>query len=113
QVQLKGQAKNVNQLIRDYDLFLFPSRWEGFGIALVEAMAAGLPCLVSDLPVLREVAQDAAMYFNPDQPEEAFHTLKAIKNQDINLDVLIKKSSKRAQVFNRQHYMDTLRKLYG
>jgi alpha-1,3-rhamnosyl/mannosyltransferase len=41
---------------------VFPSRYEGFGLPAVEAMAAGVPLLLSDLPVLRELAADAALY---------------------------------------------------
>ena len=45
--------------------FIFPSIYEGFGMPPVEAMACGCPVLASDIPVLREVCGDAAMYFNP------------------------------------------------
>ena len=41
---------------------LQPSEAEGFGLPLAEAMACGAPLLVSDLPVLREVAGEAATY---------------------------------------------------
>lgn len=39
-----------------------PSRYEGFGLPVVEAMAAGTPVLASDIPVFREVAADAAVF---------------------------------------------------
>lgn len=47
----------------------FPSHYEGFGLPVLEAFAAGTPVVASDLPVLREVAGDAALYAPPDRPE--------------------------------------------
>lgn len=46
-------------------LFLFPSVYEGFGIPIAEAMASGVPAIVSDIPVSREVAADAARFVDP------------------------------------------------
>lgn len=45
-------------LFRAADLLAFPSEREGFGLVVLEAGAAGLPCVVSDLPVLREFLED-------------------------------------------------------
>ncbi len=48
--------------------FIYPSRYEGFGIPLLEAMACGCPVVASDIPSSREVAGDIPFYFDPDQP---------------------------------------------
>jgi glycosyltransferase involved in cell wall biosynthesis len=48
---------------------VFPSKLEGFGLPLVEAMAAGCPVLAADTPVFREVGGDAAAFFPPDDPD--------------------------------------------
>ncbi len=46
--------------------FVFPSRYEGFGLPVVEAMASGCPVIMSDVPALLEVAGDIALTFEPD-----------------------------------------------
>jgi alpha-1,3-rhamnosyl/mannosyltransferase len=46
--------------------FVYPSRYEGFGLPVVEAMAHGVPCLIADTPCLVEVAQGAAGVVEPD-----------------------------------------------
>lgn len=54
-VILTGRRKDVASFLQLFDLLLFPSRYEGLPVALVEAQTAGLPCLVSD-QVTQEIA---------------------------------------------------------
>ena len=47
---------------QDADLVVLPSRYEGFGLPVVEAMACGTPMVCSDIPVLKEIGGEAAFY---------------------------------------------------
>jgi glycosyltransferase involved in cell wall biosynthesis len=46
-------------------LFVYPSLWEGFGLPVLESMACGIPCLVSNTPALKEIVDDAAIVTDP------------------------------------------------
>jgi glycosyltransferase involved in cell wall biosynthesis len=54
-VAFAGHRDDVDRILLALDLFAFPSHAEGMPNALLEAMAAGLPCLASDIPVHREI----------------------------------------------------------
>ncbi|HEX2535089.1 MAG TPA: glycosyltransferase, partial [Chitinophagaceae bacterium] len=68
-VRLMGRCANPAEVLPQYDAYIMASLFEGFGIAPMEAMAAGLPVLLSDLPVFRELAGDLPLYFDPQEPE--------------------------------------------
>ncbi len=52
------------------EVFVFPSFCEGFGLPLLEAMACGVPITASNAPAIPEIAKDAALYFDPYEPED-------------------------------------------
>ncbi|MDQ5859135.1 MAG: glycosyltransferase [Acidobacteriota bacterium] len=61
---------------RASDLFIGPSRpAEGFGLPVLEALASGLPCLLSDTPGHREIAGEAAWYFTDGDPDALAESL--------------------------------------
>jgi glycosyltransferase involved in cell wall biosynthesis len=66
-VHLLGwQPRNVLlALFRFAEALVFPSTFEGFGLPVLEAMAAGVPVVCSDIPPLREIADGAAHFFDP------------------------------------------------
>jgi glycosyltransferase involved in cell wall biosynthesis len=57
-VVFAGRQKNIGAWLEMADVFVFPSNFEGLPLALLEAMAKKLPCIVSDIEVHREVVED-------------------------------------------------------
>ncbi len=95
------------------DIFVFPSLAEGFGIALIEAMASGCACLVSDLPVLREVGGSAVVAFHSSDAEDLAKHLAGLINSPDRRGVL--GESARARVrreFTREKFCERYEQLY-
>jgi glycosyltransferase involved in cell wall biosynthesis len=57
--------EQLYELFRGARGFIYPSTFEGFGMPVLEAMAAGIPVACSDIPPLREVAGSTVQYFDP------------------------------------------------
>lgn len=94
-----GVRQDVNRLLNAFDLFVFPSRFEGLGIALVEAETNGLPCLISDcIPNEAKVINciekslihdDVNIWANviKDKPSRIGGAYEYMKNAGFDLDV--------------------------
>ncbi|WP_263147309.1 glycosyltransferase family 1 protein [Pseudomonas sp. RIT-PI-AD] len=61
--------RELEYCYRNARSLVFPSYVEGFGLPLVEAMQRGLPAMASDIPVFREIGDDAMAYFGLSDPE--------------------------------------------
>ena len=56
-------TNNIQQYYHEAQAYVLSSRWEGFGLVLVEAMAHGLPIISSNLPTSKEIMGDFGLYF--------------------------------------------------
>ncbi|HEX6701870.1 MAG TPA: glycosyltransferase family 1 protein [Gaiellaceae bacterium] len=81
---------------RGADVFVFPSRFEGFGMGVVEAMACGTPCVVSSHPSLDEACGDAAIRVDPESPEEI---AAGIERAIAERDELVRRGLEHARAF--------------
>ena len=111
QVYLPGwvNEEDLPYIFRAASAFIFPSRHEGFGIPILQALACGVPTAVSDLPVLREIASDAVLYFNQNDKQSIADALARIVNDQQLRQELIAKGLERAKGFSwRQCAAETL-----
>ena len=69
-VELAGFVDDVPAFLAGINIFVNPSRGEGFGLALLEAMAAGLPCVASRVDSLPEVGGDCVQWVRPGDAAE-------------------------------------------
>jgi glycosyltransferase involved in cell wall biosynthesis len=77
-------AKSLPELYAGADMVVIPSMYEGFGLAALEAMASAVPVACARAASLPEVANHAALYFNPRDPEDmADRMVTLTTNRDI------------------------------
>ncbi len=81
------------------DAFVFPSKYEGFGLEPLEAMACGTPVICSDRTSLPEVVGDAALLADPDEPQEWAERVSSVLGDSQNSKRLIEAGRSRASEF--------------
>ena len=73
--------EDMPHLWEEAGFYVFPSRFEGFGLSLVEAMAKGIPCACSNNGSLGEIAADVAITFDPESVDEIADALRRLLSE--------------------------------
>jgi glycosyltransferase involved in cell wall biosynthesis len=95
----------VADFFRVADALFFPSREEGFGIPLIEAGFSHLPAFCADIPSLKKLGMEDALFFSPDEePAKAAEMIAAYFNTSLPARLAIRaRASFRWEAIYRQH----------
>jgi glycosyltransferase involved in cell wall biosynthesis len=77
------QAQALTGFYNAATALVMPSRWESFGVPIVEAMSCGCPVVCSTAAAMPEVCGDAALPFHPDSPEELADQLERLLDDGV------------------------------
>ncbi len=106
-----------DELVALYNLascFTFPSFYETFGLAMVEAMACGCPVVASTTGALREIAGDAAVYADPHDPQAIARAIEGLIGDDARRREYGRRARARSMRYRWRHTaLETLRAFCG
>ncbi len=106
-----GYRRDVPAILKTSYILLMPSSYEGFGIAHLEAMYAGLPAIISPYVPSKEVASECSLMV-PVDPGRIANTLDRLLADENFYKKLSRKAKEIAQEFTIERYVDKLLELY-
>jgi glycosyltransferase involved in cell wall biosynthesis len=113
-VNFLGQQQVNGEFLSRYDMFVFSSLSETFGIALLEAMACGLPVLVSDIPPSMELIRHGkcGLYFETGNPSSCAEAINMIINNPQLQQVMGRRAKERAKDYHPEKIIRAMECLY-
>jgi glycosyltransferase involved in cell wall biosynthesis len=112
-VRLCGQVNDMAQILTNYHMLIMPSLHEGFGLAPAEAMAVGLPVLLSELDVFKELFKSYPVYFDPVSPQSIATAIKyALKHKEALQERAIAAKAYATVRFSADRYCQQLDSIY-
>ena len=113
-LHLLGYRTDVVELLNTADIYAFPSYREGLSVALMEALAAGLPCVVSEIRGNVDLIKNEKGGFlcKPDDVNAFYNGIKKLSNKQMRLD-MGKFNRKIMKKFDVHIIMKALLQIYG
>jgi glycosyltransferase involved in cell wall biosynthesis len=106
------RRSDVHAVLGRLDLYAIPSLHEGFGVAALEAMAAGLPVVASDIPPLREVVDEGGTFVDPQDTAGIAAAIGRLVGDASRRDRLAERARQRAASFSLEWTVEQHLQLY-
>jgi glycosyltransferase involved in cell wall biosynthesis len=100
--------EDLPMLVQNAEVFVFPSLYEGFGIPLLEAMAAGTPVCASNVSSIPEVLGDAGLLFDPKDPHDLAQVVHQVLSMPGLANLLVNRGKHRASRFTWERSVASL-----
>lgn len=112
-VNFCGVTNSLPEIYKRYDAYIHTATLEGFGLVVAEAMSAGLPVIVPNLPGISEVAGEAGCKFSPNSLDELICAVSSLANlSKKERETLGARSIKQSMKFGIEQHVDKLLSLY-
>jgi glycosyltransferase involved in cell wall biosynthesis len=112
-IKLCGVREDIQNVLPNYDAFIMSSIFEGQPISLLEAMACGMPAILSDIPVLREATNNKAIFYDLNDVNDLVKKVSEVVTHKVSLDEYAKAGFERVKrIASKENYMVMLRKVY-
>lgn len=111
-----GNVKDVTSFLNKIDIFVLPSRFEGFGLSLVEAMCMGVPIIASNIDGPSEIIKNEGygkLFKSEDSNELALKIKDIIENYGTEKKIALKNVEKVRNKYNIVTMCDELQNIYG
>ncbi|HET6558844.1 MAG TPA: glycosyltransferase family 1 protein [Prolixibacteraceae bacterium] len=105
--------KELQAIYQSAIALVYPSIFEGFGLPVAEAQASGCPVITSNVSSLPEAGGNAALYCDPEKPEEIGRAIENLLSDQSLRKTLIANGKLNAQRFTQENYARQLRQLYN
>jgi glycosyltransferase involved in cell wall biosynthesis len=113
-IAFTGEQENITDYYSLFDIFVFPTLWEGMPYVLLEAMASKLPIICSNIPNLIEIVSNnhSALTINPYEMDDLFHKISALYNNEDLRNRLAENTYSEVQKFDESRTVNEIINVY-
>ena len=113
-VTITGWVNNAEEYIPAFDIAILPSKWEGFGLALIEYMACNKPIVASNVGGITDIIKDNinGLIFEAQENKELAEKIEILINDKELLEKIIKENKKNRDKYDIKHLIERHEKLF-